>query len=381
MSSAKKPDPHPHETEVHTDEEVVHVPKGQSKLRFLLTLGLMLFVLVIFTVGDQFMGTFGGSRGQSRTAPYMTWQHPSDGPQSISFVDFVEAKRSLDFFFRAQGQRPSREQTEDDNVTYLLITDRLARDAGIGVSKAELGRILREGQRNLCTPFFNEENYRAALQRAGTTAANFESTLAWLMRVQRYEGLTLYSLATPAPATIEATWKEQHAEHAFQTVSIARDDLRDAAALEEPDEAGLAAWYEALSASEKGRLFREQYLPQRTSAELLSWAPGSALPAGLLERFPAAEGYDPEEGGRTYYDMYQHVRFRRPEPATEGDLQAQLYLPYEEVAADAARPLPKPPEAAYPCVPPATPPSDYCSCPPRAACPSSSLRREAGPPT
>ncbi|HVS18362.1 MAG TPA: hypothetical protein VMT18_07170 [Planctomycetota bacterium] len=341
MSTPKKPDPHPVAAHAHDDEEVVHVPKGQSKLRFLLTLGLMLFVLVIFTVGDQFMGTFGGGRGQSATAPYMTWQHPTEGAQALTWAEYVGAKRSIDDFFRVQGQNPGRDQTDDENITYLLITDRLARDAGMEVATAEIGRILREGQRGLCTPFLNEQNYRAALARWSVTPASFEATLAWLLRVQRYEGLTLFALATPAPSAVEQAWKEQHAEYAFEVVRLARADQRDAAALEEPDEVALAAWYEGLEAAEKGRLFRDAFTPERTSAELLSWAPGTALPEGLLERYPAPEGTDPEVAGRNYYDLYQHVRFRRPEPAegeapAEGESRDQLYLPYDEVAAEAA---------------------------------------------
>lgn len=337
MSTHKKPDPAEAVTPEPAADEVVHVPKGKSKLRFLLTLGLMLFVLVIFTVGDQLMSTF--SSGPSRTGAYMTWQHPSAGPQSISYIDFTAARRSIDDFFRVQGQRASSQQTEDQNIAYLLITDRLARDAGMEVSRAELGRMLREGQRGLCAPFFSEENYMAALRNAGVSPAEFEATLSWLLRVTRYEGLMLYALATPDPAAVERAWKDQHNEYAFEMVGLKREDLRSEAQLEEPDEAGLKAWYESLAADDKARLFREHFTPERISAELLSWTPGNALPAGLLERFPAPEGTDPAEAGRNHYDLFQHVRFLRPEPLPESaeiGLQERLYLPYEEVAERAA---------------------------------------------
>lgn len=341
MSNPHKPVPAEGVPVASADDEVVHVPKGKSKLRYLLTLGLMLFVLVIFTVGDQFAGTF--SRGPSPTGTYMTWVHPTAGTQAVSYVDFVNAKRQVEEFFRAQGQRTGREQTEDANITYLLITDRLARDAGMEVARTEIARMLREGQRGLCAPFFSKENYLAALSSQDVTPASFESTLAWLVRVTRFEGLTLYAMATPAPSAVEQVWKDQHNEYAFDLVGLKRDDLRSEAALEEPDEAALAAWYDALEAGEKGRLFREHFTPERISAELLSWTPGSPLPTGLLERFPAPEGTDPAVSGRNYYDLFQHVRYLRPEPAAEegtetaaGELQDLLYLPYEDVAAAAA---------------------------------------------
>jgi hypothetical protein len=333
MSTQKKPVPAEAAKPEPAADEVVHVPKGRSKLRFLLTLGLMLFVLVIFTVGDQLMSTF--SSGPSRTGAYMTWEHPTAGTQAISYVDFTAARRAIDDFFRVQGQRPDRRQTEDANIAYLLITDRLARDAGVEVSEAELGRMLREGAPRLSAPFFSEENYKAALGSRNVSAAEFEATLAWLVRVTRYEGLTIYALATPAPEAIEQAWKDQHNEYAFEAVGLSRDDLRDEAQLEEPDDAALQAWYEALDAGEQSRLFREHFTPERISAELLSWTPGSALPSGLLERFPAPEGTDPAVAGRNYYDLFQHVRFRRAEPLEESPevgLQERLYLPYEEVA-------------------------------------------------
>jgi hypothetical protein len=346
MSTPKKPVHAEGEHVTPVEDEVVHVPKGKSKVRFLLTLGLMLFVLVIFTVGDQLMTTVGG--GRSRAGTYLTWEHPTQGPQAVSFVDYTEARRALDDFFRAQGQRPSREQLEDDNLTYLLITDRLARDAGMAVARKELAKMLLEGQRGLCAPFFNEANYRAALGREGVSPASFESTLAWLVRVTRYEGLMLTTMATPSPQAVEQAWKAQHNEYAFEVVGVKRDELRSEAQLEEPDEAALKAWYEALDAGEKGRLFRDHYTPERISAELLSWTPGTPPPAALLERFPAPEGVDPAVAGRTHYDLYQHVRYRRPEPSepegetppaeeeTPDDLRDELYLPYEDVAASAA---------------------------------------------
>lgn len=347
MSNPKKPVPAEVAHVAPEGDEVVHVPKGKSKLRFLLTLGLMLFVLVIFTVGDQLMSTFSGR--PSGTGTYMTWVHPEAGPQAVSYVDYTAARRRLEEFFRAQGQRVGRQQTEDANITFLLITDRLAQDAGMQVAKTEIARMLREGQRGLCQPFFNKENYLAAMRSQEVTPATFEATLAWLVRVTRFEGLVRSAMATPAPSEVERLWKEQHNQFAFEVVGLRRDDLRADAALEEPDEAALKAWYDALEAGEKGRHFRDQFTPERISAELLSWTPGSALPEGLLARFPAAEEVEPAVSGRNYYDLFQHVRYRRPEPAADvsaaeseeaekapEDLRDELYLPYDEVAESAA---------------------------------------------
>jgi hypothetical protein len=345
MSKPHKNDPSgvPTRPVLGPDDEVVHVPKGQSKLRFLLTLGLMLFVLVIFVVGDQLMSTFGG--GPSRGGDYMTWEHPTAGIQRLQYPDFVDAKRDIDDFYRAQGKSSGRDQTDDENITYLLITDRLAREAGISIPDSELRRVLREGQPGLVEPYFNKENYLAALKSAEVAPQRFEETLRWLMRVTRYDMLIAFALGTPDPARVESDWKTQHKEYAFDLAGVGREDMRHEAELEAPDDATLAVWFDGLADQERRSLFGEHYSPERTSAALLSWTPGGALPQGLLDRFPLPEGSDPAVLGRTYYDSYMQARFRRPdasvpedtgdEAAAAADLQDKLYLPYEEVAATA----------------------------------------------
>src|SRR5688572_26531963 len=129
------PPDRPRGTEVDPEEEIVHVPKGQSRLRFVLTLSLTLFVLVIFTVGDQIMSTLGR---RPSSEDYMSWVHPTRGRQSLSGPKFFEVKRALDsFYYAATGQSLSNEAGSDKNVAYQIITERLAQEAGVEVPDVE----------------------------------------------------------------------------------------------------------------------------------------------------------------------------------------------------------------------------------------------------
>lgn len=335
-------------------EEVVHVPKGTSRLRFLLTLALTIFVLLVFTVGDQLVGT---TRRARISDVVMSWEHPTEGTLRVSEQDWYDFRRNLDAFYRVQGGRMSREEGSDENVAFQMITDRLAHDAGIEVPDAELARIIKEGEPGVMQPFLNSANYKARLQAVGVSAPAFEHMLRLRLRVMRYQLFLGFSLGQPDPADIERLWKEDHQQYAFQLAGVGREDVRAAAEAELPDDAGLQAWYEGLADPEKRRLFGERYVPERFVAELVSWDATGEAPAALLERFPQPEGADPATLGRNYYDRYLSRRYLRPEdespepdeadpdapdqepgeePAEEPTPKETLYLPYEDVSERAA---------------------------------------------
>ena len=45
------------------DDDLIVTPKGSNRLRFVLTLALVLFILVIFVVADMFQYVVGGGGG------------------------------------------------------------------------------------------------------------------------------------------------------------------------------------------------------------------------------------------------------------------------------------------------------------------------------
>ena len=63
--------------ESHEHEDLVVVPKGKSKMQFLFTLGLTIFVLLIFSVGGSLQssvgGLFGGGGGETVA---LSWTDP-----------------------------------------------------------------------------------------------------------------------------------------------------------------------------------------------------------------------------------------------------------------------------------------------------------------
>ncbi len=322
------------------EDEVVHVPKGKSKLRFFFMLGLTLFVLVTFTVGDFIVSAFQGGRTSN---VYMTWTHPTDGVQEIDYPEFVQYKRRLDDFYRVQGVRPDRQQSSDENVAYLVIADRLARDAGIEVADAELGRAILEGGPGGGRRFLNKETYLAYLAANEVSAQDFEATLRWLMRVNRYDSLIAFTLGQAEPEAIEKLWLEDHQQYAFDLVGVAPDDLREEAESELPAQADLEAWYTGLSDQDRQRLFGGSYLPQRMVVELLSWNADSEAPAALLERFPRPLTTDLDVLGKDYYDRFLSRRFIKPDatqepqsPPPDGGApppqEGPSNLAYEEVA-------------------------------------------------
>ena len=314
------------------EDEIVHIPKGQSRLRFIVVLGLMLFVLVIFTVGDQLVGTFGRRK---TTEVYMTWTHPKAGVQRYGPSDFLEVRLSLDrFFVVTTGRGLGRGRDSEEEIAYHMITDRMAQEAGIEVSDAEISRAIREGEPGLVPSFITREQYLGQLQAVGVLPQDFETTLRRVMRVRRYEMMLALALGQPDPAALEKAWKEGHQQYTFDLVGLSAADVRAGAEAELPGADALRAWYEGLESADKARLFGASYTPVKSRAALLSWPIAGEVPAALLQRYPRPEQPPPEELARSYYDRFKTVRFARPaqsgdQPPGEGQDQQPAQAPEE----------------------------------------------------
>ena len=65
------------EPEGEHHDDLILVPKGRSRKQFLFTLGLTIFVLIIFTVGADFQSTMGGLfGGGGQNNVYLKWTDP-----------------------------------------------------------------------------------------------------------------------------------------------------------------------------------------------------------------------------------------------------------------------------------------------------------------
>ena len=292
-------------TRVEPDDELVHVPKGASRLRFVILLSLTLFVLVIFTVGDQIRGTFSQ---RPTSEDYLSWVHPERGRQSMSGPKFMEAKRALaNFYFVATGGR-NREDS-DEEVAYQLITERRAQEAGVEVPDVDLKRAILEGEPGLVRAFIDRDTYLGTLKQAEVSPQAYEATLRRVLRVRRYETMLAMSLAAPTPSDLEKAYKESHQEHAFDLAGLAPADVRAEAEASAPDADGLKAWYEALGEGDKARLFLEKFLPVRSSVALLSWRINPQVPQALLDRYPRPESPGVDELASMYHARFGAVRF------------------------------------------------------------------------
>lgn len=353
MSTHHEPEHNPTPEELAAGDEPVHVPKGQSRARFLIILGLMIFTLIIYVVPSEFTQFFRAS--DPGETSYVTWQHPTDGTQAMGGRQFMAEKRKLQNLMYAIGSRGLNDFLDDEQVGRMLVLDRLALDAGIQITDNELRETIRDGGFIVLSrpsakveagfpefflqvpPFGDAATFARVLESVGTTAVDFQETLRTLLRIERYESF-LSLAAQPRPADIEAAWKKAHQQYGFELVTF---DVAAAAKEVEArtaDEATLRGWYDALDPNTKRARFSAEWGAERTSAELLIWnAADTSEPTKLLEKFPLIEGVDAEALAKDYYNQFANVRFRRAEENAAGATAAErLYKPYEEVA-DLAR--------------------------------------------
>ncbi|MEO6709479.1 MAG: hypothetical protein ABI054_01995, partial [Planctomycetota bacterium] len=314
--------------ELHDDDAIV-VPKGTSKLRFLFLLFLTIFILVIFTVGDELMSSFGR---KATNTDLVSWDGPIVGKRVVTAAEFLDEKRREDDYRRVVNDRT---RTDDDRLATELLLDELAKQSGVEVPMKELSKEVFEGGSGLSMAFQNKQLYEMVLQNNGVSGRVFEGVLRRKLRINRY--LQLLSSMTPLPDSlaIETYWKAQHPQVAFDLVGVEHASFDAEARSQLPDAAGMQAWYDGLQ--DKQQLFFADFLPETDAAELIAYRVAGDNPAaGLLERFPLAADRDQEQLAKDYYNQYSSVRFVRATPLPEGSPEAEgkdrLLNSYEEVA-------------------------------------------------
>lgn len=334
------PAPPPHPAHEGNLDELVVVPKGQSRLKFFLTVCLILFVLVIFTVGDQVESVLGGIfSGGGGTQVAMTWVNPENGEeQQMSYPDFYARKRALGRLarygqFRSADSRddPGRPNVSDEDTAMWIILDSVARAKGIAVTDSELKGRLRQ-------VFGTGEVMRQAVaDLRGTTPIEFEKDLRDLMRASKYRAFLEAGVGIADVSRVEELWGEGHPEYKFEYIQAPVENFKEAAAADEPTDEELMAWFRELPA------FRQQ--KYHTEDELVvevAWLPLDADfdATALLEKYPAPESEeegDALEQARGYYNQFTNVRFRTAEPVSEDGSPPEgpenWYKPFEEVQA------------------------------------------------
>jgi hypothetical protein len=304
----------------HEDDLIV-VPKGRSRLVFYFTLGIMLFVLFIFTVGDAVMRSCAG-RGETGQEVFMRWRTPNGGAHEMSQVDFMLQKRRLS---RLRGGTAP----EDQEAASWILLDELAREAGVAVTDTELGDWLLKAFKG------DTDQYRRYLSSIGEASQAFESAARQDLRVRRYMSLVLSAAQPVDPDLVEKRWKGRHQEYLFEYIDLPTEDVLAQARTEVPSDEELKTWFDGLLDYRKKQFTRPAQVSGEVIVLALDKAPEelTASAAKLLERYPQQID-DPEAAAREYHQGFGYVRFKRETPDLSQGFTG-LMKPFEEVREEA----------------------------------------------
>ena len=325
-------------------DDLVHVPKETSPLRFLLMIALIIVLLVIFIVPQAIMGAAGGGRDTGET--FVGWMGPDGEEVQLGYNEFISQKRILGSALRVDpylapvlGLTGQQRSLSDEQTARFLVLDRMAEEAGLHVPDEDLVQHLRQ----LAEAYGGVEGYQMNARSNGGLKS-VEATIRRVLRVARYRQVPALLASIPDPAKIEELWNSQREELQYDFAFLSLDSMDGEARAELPDDAGLEAWLGEQSAA----VTRPLENPEKRSAEVVSFLSGDATPgAGLLAAFPepeptVAEGEEapepvtPEELARQFYDQTYFWHFLTDvELDDEGNPKPPGYVPFEEVAEQA----------------------------------------------
>jgi hypothetical protein len=326
----------PAEGEHHDEHHLVEAPKGTSRTRFLLNLVLVVFLLLIFTVTGPMMASLTGGNQGGET--FLSWTMPGGERVQLDSLEFYTEKRR---FGRLEPilpylQFPQAEAGEDIETARFLVLEKLAERAGVYVSDEEVSETI-------LLLFGSAAGYQNYINNSrDLTPVAYESILRRGLIVRRFILLSGQAGREVLASDVVDRWKESSKLYDFEYVEALCEDFEDEARAALPDDAALEAYFDAMPPFQKARFNTEP----RISAEVAWFDPAAEADFGaLLERYPVPEGEDgeeaAEEAAKQYFNSFSSVRFRRPEPDTEGlsdDEKAKLleefdqYYAYEEVA-------------------------------------------------
>ena len=338
------------------DDELIHVPEGQSRLRYLLTIGLVLFLLVIFVVADNFQNAMTGTGVDQGDSVWLTWEDPLTGEtieqsrndlnrtgQGLEVVMRLGMYQPPSFTTADPASRSSRPDVEQEDIAAFLVMERMAEGTGIDVSDEELKeRLGMVATTELLSSI--GRTYRM-------NGRDIAEMTRRVLRVQKLRAAIEAPFAVNDSVAAVAEWQEQVPEYRFQVVTARSESFMDAARAEVPDDEELLRWFrEDLAINEQ----RALYTPDRVVPEAvyLDLDDGSFDSSALFAAYPINEDVDQGALARSYYDFNRRLRFMPEESEGEGegddgddgdeggedDSEApQEPLPFEEVEERALR--------------------------------------------
>ena len=322
MSDSKTTKPADAAAHEHPEDELVHVPKGQSKVQFYLMVIVILVILVAFSITPAMMSTLGGNPGGET---FVSWEVPGNDPVAMDSQTFRAEKLKLnaiqDVLRRPLGLPTGAfDAKSDEGVARFLILEQLARQAGMRVSDEEMREMI-------ITAFGTDQAYLDLVnQRPRVTPKSFEEALSRWIVVERFLNWTAQGAQLADPEEVERRWIEENQEYAFDYVVVPTEAYREHSEQQLPSDEELQAWFDLKPDFEKRRYFEGPFFT--AEATYLS-LPQEVAPEKLLAAYPPKEGEDLDAAAKGYYDLYYTTRFVKPEEirADEKD----LYFPFEEV--------------------------------------------------
>lgn len=317
---------HPEHEHGLLSDEVIHVPKGKSRLYYASMIVLLVVLTVIYLVPSQLTRTF---LGKDKDNPEYLAYGPANNRTVVrakeyqrrrnGFNDVFEIFEYLKFFVGIQERNLS-----DASAARLIVLDDLAEQAGIVISNDELAQFLIEMKVDLAT-------WKAISGRYGGTK-RIESNLKRVLAIRRYLDLVTEIARIPDVSSIEKRWSEEHVEVAYDFAEVPVEGFIEEAKAAAPPDAELEAWLAGRPEFERGQFLE----PARYRVTFAAFTDTAATPAaGLLARYPDASTDAPEVRAQAYYDRVFFTRFVRPQTAPEtvpeGQEPPTPYLSFEEI--------------------------------------------------
>jgi hypothetical protein len=309
-------------TSDHHEDELVHVPKGQSRVGFILMVIVILAILVAFSITPAMMSTLSGNPGG---ATFVSWQVPGSEPLSMDSDTFRAEKlrlNALQEVLRVGPPLPTGQfdAKSDEQVAKFMIVEELAQKSGMRTSDEEVRELI-------VSWFGNEAAYLERVRgNRRVTPKTFEEALRRWVLVNRYLSWMAQGAALVDPAEVQDEWLAGHQEYAFDYVIVPIEDYRTNAEEQLPADEELRAWFEAKSENEKRRFQTGPFFS--AEAAYLS-LPQEVAPEKLIAAYPPGEDEDVDAAARGYYDLYYTTRFKKPEGVSEGE--EDLYFAFEDV--------------------------------------------------
>jgi hypothetical protein len=293
------------------DDDVLHVPKGVSRGTFIFLVALIIFLMVIWLVPNAMFGIAGGPQNQNPVV--VRFELPSGEEVEWKYTDLVAQQRGLQDALSADflvGYSLGGGKLEKDDLTRLLVLDRIAVDSGVEVTDADLAAHLTQMLEMTRT---SAADFKARIAQQGLHQVSIENGIRRLLRVARFQQLVGYAGAVATPAKIEEQWHRDNVEYAFDYVVLAADVLKEEARAALPDDAALQAWFDKLDEGEKQPFMSGE----ERKAELALFRSVETTPAAeLLAAYPevppeGAEPTAPDELALQYYNRVYATRFTR----------------------------------------------------------------------